>query len=241
MAVNVIDVKTIFGSWPKRAIDVSPDDLLASMRRHGISRAVSLASAAILYDDQPGNDETWKACASRPELVPAATLHPYNYLADEGRVPALKEQGFRFFRFFNKLLGYSLDLYCVTQILRQLGQVGMPCMMDATSPEDIWRMGRLSQANDVDIICTELGYIVEAEVIAVARDYPRLYFDAGHMTSPDGIELFVRHVGAHRLVYGSDYPFDDTLPSLLMLQHAAISEADRQRIASANIEELLGL
>ena len=104
-----------------------------------------------------------------------------------------------------------------------------------------YRLARLSDETGATIIVTGLGYLFEAEVIALARDYPRLYFDAGRLTGPDGIELFCQHVGAHRLVYGSDFPFDDVLPSLLLLQQAEISESDRRRIASGNIEELLGI
>ena len=32
MPLDVIDIKTLFGSWPKLRLDVSPDDLVANMR-----------------------------------------------------------------------------------------------------------------------------------------------------------------------------------------------------------------
>ena len=241
MALDIIDIKTLFGSWPKQRLDVSPDDLLGNMRTHGISRSVTVSASAILYDDCLGNQDTWQECAVHPQIIPAATIHPHNYLSAEGRIATLKEQGFRVFRFCNKLLGYSLDLYCIRRMLDALSQAGMPCIMDATALEDPYRMARLSQEHEVDIICTGLNYSFQAEIVALAADYPRLYFDAGRLTSPDGIELFCQHIGAHRLVYGSDYPFDDTLPSLLLLQQAEITEAERQRIASHNIRELLGI
>ncbi|NPV08094.1 MAG: amidohydrolase family protein [Anaerolineae bacterium] len=241
MPLDVTDVKTLFGSWPKLRLDVSPDALVADLRRHGIARALTLSTAAALYDERSGNQETLQECRSRPELIPVATLHPYNYLASEGAIPALREQGFRVFRFLNRLEGYSLDLYCVAAMMRDLARAGLPCIADAVSLDDPHRLARLSHDTGATIICTGLGYTFEAEVIALARDYPRLYFDAGRLTGPDGIELFCRHVGAHRLVYGSDYPFDDVLPSLLLLQQAEIAESDRRRIACDNAMELLGL
>jgi predicted TIM-barrel fold metal-dependent hydrolase len=241
MPLDVIDIKTLFGSWPKLRLDVSPDDLVANMRARGITRSITLSTAAALYDESSGNEETLQECQSRPELIPAATLHPYNYLPAERTIPALRERGFRIFRFLNRLEGYSLDLYCVTAMMRDLAQVGMPCIVDAASVDTPYRLARLSDETGATIIVTGLGYLFEAEVIALARDYPRLYFDAGRLTGPDGIELFCQHVGAHRLVYGSDFPFDDVLPSLLLLQQAEISESDRRRIASGNIEELLGI
>jgi len=241
MPSEITDIKTLFGSWPKRPIDVSPDDLVRNQRAHGITRSIALSSAAALYDEVSGNEDTWRECESRPELVPAATLHPYNYLGSERSVSVLAERGFRIFRFLNRLEGYSLDLYCVRSLMGDLAEANMPCIVDAATMEDPYRVARLAADTGVTAIVTGLGYTFEAEVIALARDYPRLYFDAGRLTSPDGIALFCREIGAHRLVYGSDYPFDDTLPSLLLLEQARITEYDRQRIASGNIEELLSL
>lgn len=241
MSNEIIDVKTLFGSWPKRLIDVSPDDLVASLRAHDIGRAITLSTSAALYDEQSGNQETWSQCRSRPELIPACTLHPHNYLGSELSVAALAEQGFRIFRFLNRLEGYSLDLYCVRALMRDLAKAGMPCIVDAASLDDPHRIARLTADTGVTAIITGLGYTFEAEVIALAKDYPHTFFDAGRLTSPDGIALFCREVGAHRLVYGSDFPFDDTFPSLLLLQHADIGDAERTRIAYENIEEMLSL
>ncbi len=241
MPLEVIDIKTFFGSWPKQSLDVTPADLLENMQRRGISRSVTVSSTAMLYDEVSGNQETLSECAADPALIPAATLHPHNYLEAEGHIPALREQGFRAFRFFNALEGYGLGLYCLTQMLRESAQAGLPCIADAITVEDPYRLARLSEETGATIICTGLGYSHEAEVIALARDFPRVYFDAGRLTGPDGIRLFCRHAGAHRLVYGSGYPLDDTLPSLLLLQQADITEEERRRIASENVRELLGL
>lgn len=241
MPNDILDVKTLFGSWPKRPLDISPDELVASLRSHGIGRAITLSTAAALYDERSGNEETWAQCESRPELIPACTLHPSNYLASEQSVAALAERGFRVFRFLNRLEGYSLGLYCVRQLMHDLAEVGMPCIVDAGSLDDPHRIARLTADTGATAVITGLGYTFEAEVIALAKDYPRTYFDAGRLTSPDGIALFCREVGAHRLVFGSDYPANDILPSLLLLEHAEISEAERARIASGNMEELLSL
>ena len=241
MDPDVIDIKTVFGSWPKRRLDVSAQELLRDIQHSGISRAITVSTTAILYDDVAGNEETMRTCEEHPALIPAATLHPQNYLEDERKIAALKERGFRIFRFFNKLQGYELDLYCVNRILNDLKKAEMPCIMDAVSVADAHKIARLSQEFELDIICTGLGYAFQAEVIALARDFPHVYFDAGRLTGPDGIELFCKHAGAHRLVYGSDYPFDNVLSSLYLLQHAGISERERELIAAGNIARMVAL
>ena len=239
--MEIIDIKTMFGTWPKRKIDLGPQELVAALRAAGISRAITCASSAILYDGRSGNEETWQASSQCPELVPAATWDPRSYLAAEQPIARLQEMGMRIFRFHNRLQGYSLELYCVRKMLAELAKLKMPCIFDAVSLEDACRIARFSQEFDLDVICTGLGYSFEAEAIALAQDFPRFYCDAGRLTGPDGIALFCRHVGSHRLVYGSDYPFDAIEPSLFLLQQADISERERERIAATNIKELLRL
>ena len=71
-------------------------------------------------------------------------------------------------------------------MLRDLRQAGLPCIIDAMALGDPYRIACLSADADVDVIVSNLGYTYEAEVIALARAYPRLYFDAGRVNSPDG-------------------------------------------------------
>jgi len=239
--MEVIDIRTMFGSWPKRPLELSAADLASHLCGLGIAQAVTTSSMAVLYDDAAGNAETLAQCACQPSLIPAATIHPHDYLGSEGAVGALREQGFSLFRLFNRLQGFSLDLYCLRLLLADLARAGLPCIVDAVALEDAYKLARLSRDTGAALICTNLGYTFEAEIIAIAKEFPLVYYDAGRMTSPDGIALFCRDVGAHRLVYGSDYPFDDVLPSLLLLQHASVSPAELELIASGTIRELLHL
>jgi len=103
------------------------------------------------------------------ELIPAATLHPHNYLRSERSVAALAEQGFRIFRFLNRLEGYSLNLYCVRALMRDLAKAGLPCIVDAAAMDDPYRVARLTADTGVTAIVTGLGYTFEAEAIALAN------------------------------------------------------------------------
>jgi 2,3-dihydroxybenzoate decarboxylase len=48
-------------------------------------------------------------------------------------------------------------------------------------------------------------------------------------------------LGADRILFGTDYPFEDMATATRFLRTAPISEADRQKIAAANAEALLRL
>jgi predicted TIM-barrel fold metal-dependent hydrolase len=81
-------------------------------------------------------------------------------------------------------------------------------------------------------------------VIRLAARYPNLYSDIGGML-PLGmwIEQYVDQVGADRLVYGTDhYPASPIFRynyAKALVDHARISEEDRELIFSGNILRLL--
>ena len=48
-------------------------------------------------------------------------------------------------------------------------------------------------------------------------------------------------VGAERVLYSVDYPFEDTAIAAEWFDHCAISDADRSRIGSGNAQRLFAL
>ena len=86
-----------------------------------------------------------------------------------------------------------------------------------------------------------MHYAFFSEALAAAHQRENLWFDVQRFMGPDALKIFVDTVGAHRLVYGSNTPFDAIHSSLLLVEKAAISEEDRQKIFSSNLAGLLGV
>ncbi|MDY6769374.1 MAG: amidohydrolase family protein [Candidatus Nanohaloarchaea archaeon] len=64
------------------------------------------------------------------------------------------------------------------------------------------------------------------------------YLDLSLLVTPLGIEVLVEDLGADRLLFASDYPYDHPLPQRQRVELADISDAAAERIAGGNAERL---
>ena len=73
-------------------------------------------------------------------------------------------------------------------------------------------------------------------------DVPNVLIDtSGGQPEADLVEYAVRRLGAHRIVFGSDYPGRDFGAQLGRILGARISEEDKELIVSGNAARVLGL
>ncbi len=74
------------------------------------------------------------------------------------------------------------------------------------------------------------------------EDLPNVWVDtSGGWYDSEMIEYAVRHLGAERLVYGSDYPGRDYAPQIGRVLGAKLGDADMEKILWRNAAALLGL
>ncbi|MGD9498148.1 MAG: amidohydrolase family protein [Armatimonadota bacterium] len=91
--------------------------------------------------------------------------------------------------------------------------------------------------------------IIMAHLTGVGRrgvqdveDLPNVWVDTcGGWYDTGMVEYAVRHLGAERLIYGSDYPGRDFAPQVGRVEGADISDEQREQILWRNAEALLGL
>ena len=91
--------------------------------------------------------------------------------------------------------------------------------------------------------------IIMAHLTGVGRrgvqdvaDLPNVWVDTcGGWYDSEIMEYAHRHLGAERLVYGSDYPGRDYAPQVGRIEGARLSSEDREKILWRNAERLLGL
>jgi hypothetical protein len=74
------------------------------------------------------------------------------------------------------------------------------------------------------------------------EDLPNVWVDtSGGWYDSEMVEYAVGHIGADRVVYGSDYPGRDFAPQIGRVEGANLSEDDRERILWRNAASLLKL
>ena len=94
--MSIIDAHTLFGFWPLRRADLSPETLVRTLRGHGLERALTLSTHGIFADFVGGNDETMELCArAQGLLVPVGTVDPRRFMGTVEEIKRRREQGAR--------------------------------------------------------------------------------------------------------------------------------------------------
>ena len=74
------------------------------------------------------------------------------------------------------------------------------------------------------------------------EDLPNVWVDTcGGWYDTEMVEYAVRHMGADRVIYGSDYPGRDFAPQLGRVAGAGLSDEDKEKILWRNAALLLKL
>jgi len=236
----IIDANTLFGAWPFRTVDISPQRLVDILRRNGVSKALTVSSTGILYDYRRGNDETLRVAQKASQFfVPAATLDPREYLHCAAEIDQRVEQGFRIFVFYPRYQQWPLDFAPFRDILAKLKELQKPVMVQVDRPGDLTRLADLTSDFASPVIASGVSHTTLGEAVAVLSSNPFHLVETHHLNSPDGVEVLADAVGASRLLFGSHAPLRYQSSALMTVRASALSESDRAAVLGGNLIDLL--
>ncbi len=262
----LIDINTCFGATPTRRVayanvvtrarmfdepgpadpttqdvDWSPDNLLAILDRHHVTRALTCSLRGKLYDTVAGNEETWQTARRHPRLVPVATLDPRRDLAWRDEIERCLDRGFRLFRFFPDAQGWSIGALPFLRIAEALAAHSVTVMLPAGGWGQQTAMARMLCPLGLKVVAMGALFGVVAESIQVAAEYERFFCDTSAMCTGGMVETVARAVGAGKLLFGSNSPEFCFEAPYNLVASADIPEADRERILGLNaLQHLLG-
>lgn len=237
--MEIIDANTVFGVWPRKELDISINNLLKIMHENKVEKALSLSMKGVFYDYEEGNAETLKACREHPEIIPVATCDLRKYWGDKRFIKAIVENGFKALRLFPDLQNWPINYEPFEILCENLIPYRLPIIISVTGMGSITAISRICGPGEIPVILTGAGYGLFAEAIAVMKKYPGIYLETACMDTPDGFEIFVREVGATRLIFGSYSPINYFRPSFACLEKADLKDEEKSLIASGNIKKLL--
>ena len=235
----MIDANTLFGFWQKRRIDLSLEKLLEVMAGHKVEKFLSLSTTGIFYDYEEGNEETLRVSRDYPQIVPVATVDPRRYFGRGDLVRKLSEKGFKAVRLFPDLQSWPLDYEPFLNIVREAEEVKLPLMISVAGLGGITEIAKITDGYKTSIILTGVNYNQFSEALAVAKSHKNIYLETSLFDTPDAYEIFIREIGAEKLVFGSHSPFHYFSSSFLPLKKAEIGEKEKHLVLEGNIERIL--
>lgn len=219
-------------------------DLLAEMECLGVGRALVRWRRSLEAGARPGNEEMLAALAPHPALMPCALVSPDGVAPDfavSAELDRLAAFGVRAFWMAPAFDNYDPLPWCAGPLYSEIEQRGYLLLVDY----------RQAGPREIDSILTthprlRLLYLGVPRLGRHRAVYPLLERHPGlrvclsqSWSAPGLIEDLVARFGSKRFVFGAGYPEAEGGSAVMGLAYAKISEADRARIASENLEALL--
>lgn len=238
--MTIIDANTLFGFWPRRRADVSAETLGRTMQRHGIARALTIATTGVFAGFERGNDDTAQMCAqSNKMLLPIGTVDPRRYIGSLEEIDKRVAQGFRFWRLFWELQGWELDFHPISEILKRLADRQVTLMMDAHRRGDPSRLAARTKPYGLRTILLGVEGLHIGELVSILQDNPHILVETRRLADPQVITALAQRFGAERLVFGSASPLEYVLAAKLPLEATGLSDEQKALILGGNIARLL--
>lgn len=223
-----------------------PDEILASMDRAGIERAVVFP----FCEEDPGvsfsrcNDYIAAAAVAHPDrLIGFCRLDPnFRELAVRELERSVQALGLRGIKLHPTSQNFSLDDPWLYEILAASQDMGLPVVFDTgkkmSPPAGIARLA--GRYPSLKIIMAHINLLDES--IAAAKASPNIYLGTTAYFNLKRIAQAVSEVGAHRFISGSDSPYIKIGREVDKVREIpGITAGEVTRIAGGNIAEVLGI
>jgi len=245
MTVPLFDVQTGFGGLPTgKAECIALDELLDEMAHLSIERAL----ARIVPDEQErnvlaDNAALFEACDADDALAPCPVLVPntaYDFAPEEDQVAEAVAHGAGAASLRPAKDGWVLRDWACGRLFRALEERRLPVFC-------LERDFTLEQVADIagtypglPIILAGLAYRSQRTLVPLLETFHNVHGVTGSRFAVHaGIEQLVHRVGADRVLFGTGFPESEAGMAVTQLMYADLSDDDKARIGSGNIERLM--
>lgn len=245
--VRVIDAHAHLGSYGRFFIP-APDaaTMVRVMDRCGVAQAVLSACLAFAQDACAGNEETARAVETHPDrLLGYVVANPHQDL-DHEICRWADHPGMVGIKLHPDVHEYPLTGPAYDPVWEFAVRTGRPVLTHTwagSSYSDLTHVREVARAHpNVRLLAGHAGAIRTAfrQMIDVARECPNVYLEiCGSEMTGHWIAEMVDALGAHRVLYGSDFPFIDLRYSLGRVVFADLSLADRHSVLGGAMANLL--
>lgn len=209
-------------------------------------------------DIRARNDSLIAMAAKHSEVVPVATVHPYDGRAAQDELARVAARGVKVVKIHPHTQRFDAADPRVLSLVTRAGELGMVVLMDNASivPGDCQKLFNLAvQAPKTRFIFAHIGTMDFRfwNILVLARTadgfaLDNVNFDISGTVllaadSPLEAEFIwtLRNVGIERVLLGSDYPQVSMARTLQALEKLDLSAAEKAAIESGNARRLFGL
>lgn len=216
------------------------------------------ALAGEIEATRTANDALLALAAANPELLPIATVHPYDGAAALAELDRVAERGVRILKIHPHTQRFEVTDPRVAALVTRAGDLGVTVLIDNAGivPNDAVNLFNLALAcPGTTFVFAHMGGLDFRfwNILALARTADGLfadnvYFDvsatlvlASGSPIEDEFVWTMRNVGVDHLLLGSDFPQLSLSRTLDALDQLPLTEEEKAKVRYGNAQRLFGL
>jgi len=246
MGIKFFDANVYVG-LPKRSIYkpvVSSKELLEELDRQGIEKAVVWHISQ--YDLSPieGNKILSEVIKGEERLYGSWVILPpqTGEVITENFFKDMKENRIVSLRAFPDYQRFFLERIVFGSFLNEVSERKIPLLLSmekGISWQGVYHL--MQEFPSITCILCDIGiHGVDRYTWPLLENYKNVYLETSLLALGCGhLEATVKKYGAERIVFGSNFPERYPESSVLEVLHSDISEKDREKIVSLNLERII--
>lgn len=222
------------------------EELLQKMSDYSIERALVFHSMAKEYDPQVGNGILMNELKGETRLSPVWAVLPHytgEFDPPDRLLENMKKHGVRAVTMFPapSCQNFTLAEFSCGELFRALEEHRVPLFLGMDQLGGIQNLDPICSAHPgLRIVVTNVNYRIDRDLYPLMEKHRNFYIETSGYKVMDGIAHLCSRFGAERLLFGTGMPVASGSAAVGLIAYAKISDEEKQRIASGNLEELLG-
>jgi len=238
-----------FYDRPKMLHNGSPEELLESGKRAGVTDFLVFSTATTPHQVESINGFIIGQCKEHPEFIGAGTLHK-DYEGFEAEIDRMYAAGLRGVKFHPDFQKFHIDDEKLFPMYEKLQSKGMFIITHSGDPRYEFshpkRVARVAQAFPrMKCIAAHFGGWMTWDIAREClKDLPNVYFDTSSTYGFGGIEpmrLGFKVFDNTHLFFGCDFPMWDHESELKTLEMLGLSEETMENVLFNNFASFYGL
>ena len=220
------------------------EDLQILHETCGIFQAMAYHSTAKQVNMMEGNLQLLEEIAEDSHWIPQWIVMPGvwdDFWSPEELFDRMKKANVPSVRMVPKTQNHSLRPFAMSKLMEGLIQRQVPIFIDRNefeSTDQVYDFCTAFPQAKIVVCATSYGEL--RRWIPILEQCPNLRLETGTLIVHNGIREICRHLGAERLIFGSGAPENSITAAFSLIRYADISEEEMQKIASGNLQKLLG-
>jgi len=242
--MKVFDCNCCIGkiSVPLPGFIENAKDLIAIVEKAGLDEALIYHTLSKEYSPILGNQKILQETGEYKNLFPCWTILPHH----TGEVPSadkfveeMIEKRVFAVRIFPKTHNWILSEWSAGHMLKALEERRIPVFIDFEETDWSQIYSLCSRHPNLPVVLTRVPYWSSRQVYALLAETENAYIETSFFQLYNGIEDICDKFGANRILYGSAVPYFNMAPSMMAIKYADITDAEKAKIAGANLYHLV--